>query len=103
MFHRTNRSKYLFVTALLLVSSFAAIAQNPQRSPSDTVRDFYRLLRERKFKEAFAISIYRPAIEGLSQQEFEELRPDFEKMAIAVVEKIPELVNRSAATRRQFL
>jgi len=80
----------LFVAAVLLVSSFAAVAQNPQRSPSDTVRDFYRLLRERKFKEAFGMSIYRPAIEGLSLQEFEELRPDFEKMALAVVEKIPE-------------
>jgi hypothetical protein len=90
MFYRTNRSKHLFVAAVLLVSSFAAVAQNPQRSPSDTVRDFYRLLRERKFKEAFGMSIYRPAIESLSPQEFEELRPDFEKMALAVVEKIPE-------------
>ena len=89
MFYRVNRSKHLFVAALLVVSSIAAVAQNPQRSPSDTVRDFYRLLREKKFKEAFGISIYRPAIEGLSPQEFEDLRPDFEKMALAVVERIP--------------
>ena len=41
------------------------------------------MMREKKFREAFGISIYRPAIEGLSAQEFEDLRPDFEKMAIA--------------------
>jgi len=45
------------------------------------VRDFYRMMRERKFREAFALSIYKPAIEGLSPQDFEELRPDFEGIA----------------------
>ena len=59
------------------------------------MRDFYRMMREKKFREAFAISIYRPAIEGLSTQEFEDLRPDFEKMAIAVSEKIPAQVDIS--------
>jgi hypothetical protein len=57
------------------------------------MRDFYRMMREKKFRDAFGISIYRPAIEGLSAQEFEELRPDFEKMAIAVSERIPEKVD----------
>jgi hypothetical protein len=84
------RSKHLFVAAVLLVSSLPALAQNPPKSPTETVRDFYRFLREKKFREAFAISIYAPALEGLSKQEFEELRPDFEKMALAVSEKIPE-------------
>ena len=57
------------------------------------MRDFYRLMREKKFREAFGMSIYRPAIEGLSAQEFEDLRPDFEKMAVAVSEKIPATVD----------
>jgi hypothetical protein len=57
------------------------------------MREFYRLMREKKFREAFGMSIYRPAIEGLSAQEFEELRPDFEKMAVAVSEKIPATVD----------
>ncbi len=61
------------------------------------MREFYRMMREKKFREAFGISIYRPAIEGLSAQEFEDLRPDFEKMAIAVSEKIPEKID---VTRR---
>ncbi len=81
---------------LLLVISLAAllapnvIAQSGALTPTETVREFYKNLRQKKFREAFALSIYRPAIEPLSQQEFEELRVDFEKMAIAVGEKIPE-------------
>ena len=57
------------------------------------MREFYRMMREKKFREAFGMSIYRPAIEGLSTEEFEELRPDFEKMAIAVSERIPAQVD----------
>jgi Domain of unknown function (DUF4878) len=68
------------------------LAQTP-RSPTETVREFYRMMREKKFREAFGMSIYRPALEGLSTQEFEELRPDFEKMAMAVSERIPEKVD----------
>lgn len=64
-------------------------AQTPQqaagqRTPSDTVREFYNLLRARRFRDAFAISIWRPAVEGLSAEELEELRPEFEKMAEGV-------------------
>ena len=57
------------------------------------MREFYRMMRERKFREAFGISIYRAAIEGLSTQEFDDLKPDFDKMAVAVSEKIPEKVD----------
>jgi hypothetical protein len=46
-------------------------------------------MREKKFREAFDMSIYRAAIDGLKPQEFEELRPDFEKVAMAVNEKVP--------------
>ena len=58
------------------------------QTPSETVREFYKLMRERKFREAFALSIYKPAIEPLSAEEFEDLRPDFERMAAAIPEKI---------------
>lgn len=57
------------------------------------MRQFYRMLREKKYREAFGISIYRQAIEGLSTQEYEDLKPDFDRMAIAVSEKIPEKVD----------
>lgn len=80
---------------VLLISSSSTLAQNPTRSPTETTRLFYQLLREKKFREAFLLSIYRPAIEALSTQEFEELRPDFEKMAMAVSEKIPPKIDIS--------
>src|SRR5512133_3405876 len=86
------RIRILLVTALLFASS-ASFAQSPQRSPTDTMRDFYRMMREKKYREAFAISIYRPAIEGLSAEEFNDLKPDFDRMAVAVSEKIPEKVD----------
>jgi hypothetical protein len=41
------------------------------------------------------MSIYRSAIEALSAQELDELRPDFEKMAIAISEKIPAKIDVS--------
>src|ERR671912_754955 len=76
----------------LFAGSSTALAQ-AQRSPTETMREFYRMMREKKFREAFGISIYRPAIEGLSPQEFEDLRPDFERVAIAITEKIPANVD----------
>src|ERR1051325_7579330 len=74
----------IVLIALALSCPLAIIsAQQPPRSPSDTVRDFYKALRERRFREAFDLSIYKPAIDPLKPQEFEDLRPDFEKMALA--------------------
>src|SRR5215204_5090855 len=82
---------------VLLIAMFTGsatiLAQSPQRSPTETMRDFYRMMREKKYREAFNISIYRPAIEGLSTQELDDLKTDFDKMAIAVSEKIPDKVD----------
>lgn len=77
----------LLLLSLLFFGSSTAAAQ-AARTPSEVTREFYRLMRDKKFREAFAISIYRYALEGLSQQEFDDLRPDFEKMASAVGEGI---------------
>ena len=57
-------------------------------SPSFTVQEFYRLMRERRFREAFALSIFAPALEGLSAEEYEDLRPDFERQAVEVPERV---------------
>lgn len=76
-------------------------AQTPQRTPTETVREFYKALREKRFQQAFAISIYKPAVEGLSAEEFEELRPDFEKMSAAVPETLTisgEQISNDTAT-----
>jgi hypothetical protein len=89
---RTRILPALVASILLLVAVAPSVyvsAQNAQaRTPAETVREFYRMMRERKFREAFALSIYRPAIEPLSAEEFEDLRPDFERMAAAIPEKI---------------
>ncbi len=58
--------------------------QPPPRSPSDTVREFYKALREKRFREAFALSIYKSAIEPLKPKEFDELKPEFERVAALV-------------------
>src|ERR1700754_4285195 len=81
----------LSVISFLVVSSVAS-GQTP-RTPTETVREFYKALREKRFREAFSLSIYKPAIDALNPQEFADLRPDFEKMAFAVSEKIPEKVD----------
>ena len=83
------------MAALLIgAAAFSARSQQPQRTPSDTVREFYKAMRERRFREAFALSIYRPAIDPLKPQEFDDLRSDFEKMALA----IPAVVNITGET-----
>lgn len=87
------RSKVLakvFITGLLVCLGALPIRsqQPPPRSPSDTVREFYKAMREKRFRDAFDMSIYKPAIEPLKPQEFEELRPDFEKMAAVIPEQV---------------
>lgn len=92
------RNKIQSLVCLLLVAiavSSTAVAQNPARTPTETTRDFYRLMREKKYREAFAMSIYQPAMEGLSAQEFEDLRPDFDRMAVAIAEKLPAAIDVS--------
>jgi hypothetical protein len=93
MSHRSQTPVCLLL--LLLLTGSIALAQNPTRSPTETTRLFYQLLREKKFREAFAMSTYRPAIESLTPQEFEEFRPDLEKMALAINETLTEKIDVS--------
>jgi hypothetical protein len=67
-----------------------ATSQTPARpqTPSETVRAFYTALRERRVRDAFALSIYKSAVEALTPEEFEELRPEFEKLGDAVPAQI---------------
>jgi hypothetical protein len=91
-FFNRFRTSFFLVSVLLLSSAVSpGVSGQAGRSPSDTVREFYKAMREKRFREAFAISIYRPAIEGLTPEEFEDLRPDFERLAT----EIPAHVNIS--------
>ncbi|MCS6885361.1 MAG: hypothetical protein RMM17_05920 [Acidobacteriota bacterium] len=70
---------------MLLLLPFVIYSQESEQAkpkvlgPSDTVREFYRLLREKQYREGFALSVYASAIEGLSEEELAELVPDFEQ------------------------
>lgn len=85
--------KSISFVALLLLFSVSArtpvLAQKPAiASPSDTVREFYKAMREKRFREAFNITIFKPAVDSLTPEEYEDLRPDFEKIALNVPDNI---------------
>lgn len=62
-------------------------AQTP-RTPSDVVREFYKAMHEHRFKEAWALTIYKPAVENLNADEMEDLRADFEEKAAAIPDQV---------------
>ena len=69
--------------------------------PADTVRAFYKLLREKKFREAIFLTNLRPAVEGLSETELKDFSLDFEALAgqiPAQVEINGEIVTGDQAT-----
>lgn len=82
-----------FLSIALLAATFYACAQgvsaqNIQRSPSDVVREFYKAMREHRFKDAWSMTIYKPAVEGLTAEEMEDLRSTFEEQAAHVPEQV---------------
>jgi len=89
--HRQTRFHNLFLAFLLLTFGLTAplaVQGQTQRGPSDVVREFYKAMREHRFKEAWALTIYKSAVDGLTAEEMEDLRPDFEQKAAAVPEQI---------------
>ena len=103
MFHFRFGGRHVFLSIALLAilgSASGATAQT-QRTPSDVVREFYKAMREHRFKEAWAMTIYKPAVEGLSAEEMEDLRPDFEEKAAQIPETVEianEQINGNTAT-----
>lgn len=92
MFHfRFGRGQSFLSIALLAMAVFGcastAVAQT-QRTPSDVVREFYKAMREHRFKDAFSHTIYKPAVEGLNAEEMEDLRPGFEDRAAQIPEQV---------------
>ncbi len=70
-------------------------------SAADTVRVFYKRLREKKFRDAIMLTNLRPAIEGLSDDELKDLGVDFGFLAQKVPENFPingEIVTGNRAT-----
>ncbi len=80
--------------------SKATIKIEPE-SPADTVRVFYKNLREKKFREAMFLTNLRPAVEGLTDAELKELHVDFEPLAAQVppdIEINGEIISKGKAT-----
>lgn len=69
--------------------------------PADTVRVFYKLLREHKFREAFFLTNLRPAIESLTENELKDFSLDFEEIAGQIPAEIEingEIISGDTAT-----
>lgn len=49
--------------------------------PADTVRVFYKHLREKKFRDAIFLTNLRPAVEGLTESELNDFSLDFAELA----------------------
>jgi len=80
-----NRLRTLFIVA---VAAAQAAAQQPGTSPTQTVINFYRALKQKHYVEGFHHSVYRAAVEGLSASELKDLEPDFAKTFAAIPDKI---------------
>src|SRR5437899_1398878 len=89
----------------LLAADVDAVALSQQNtptlsSPSSVVREFYKAMREHRFRDAFALTNYKPAVDSLTAEDMEDLRPTFEekaKMIPETVEITGEQVNGNTA------
>ena len=72
-----------------------------QDSPADTVRVFYKSLRENRFREAMFLTNLRPAIEGLTDTELADLQLDLSVIAQQIptdIEINGEIISGNYAT-----
>jgi hypothetical protein len=85
-----GRSTFFSVVllAVAVFGSLSATVAQAQRTPSDTVREFYKAMHDHRFKEAWDLTIYKPAVDGLNAEEMEDLRLDFEEKAAAIPEQV---------------
>ena len=72
--------------SLTMLAAPACNAQNnpAPRTPTDVVREFYKAMREHRYRDAFSLTSYKPAVEGLNTEEMELLRPGFEEKAATI-------------------
>ncbi|MCS7078748.1 MAG: hypothetical protein NZ585_01680 [Chloracidobacterium sp.] len=83
----------VFLTAVWLVGGAFGQSPLPQpdappRTPTETVQAFYRLLRERRFAEAFQFHVCSVAVEKLTPQQMAELEPEFVRISGGIPETL---------------
>lgn len=89
--------KIIFASFVLFVAAPSFAQGQTADTPSEAVRRFYTLLREKHFREGFMMSVYRPAVEGLTDAEMEDLRPDFERTLAAAIPPKIEITGEQAS------
>ena len=86
------------LTPVSLISANASLQQSP--GPSDVVREFYKAMREHRFREAFARTNYKSAFESLTADDMTDLQPNFEEKAKLIPETVEiagEQINGNSA------
>src|SRR5689334_7359130 len=78
----------LGLAAVLVVALATPALAQKALTPSETVLAFYGLMRQQKFKEAFAHSVYAEAVDGLDDEDMADLEPEFRKTAADIPEKL---------------
>jgi len=72
-----------------------------ENSPAETIRAFYKNLRENRFRAAIFMTNLRPAIEGLTDAEIKDLQVDFSTLAEIIPGEIQisgEIITNDKAT-----
>lgn len=89
---KTALSLKAIIPVLLCFSLLAATGHaqtTPARlTPGETVKQFYRLLHEKKYVDAFRLHVCAPAVEKLTPEESAEFEEEFARIAGGIPEKI---------------
>ncbi len=90
-----TRQSFLSIALLatFCASAHGVSAQTAPRTPSDVVREFYKAMREHRFKDAWSMTIYKPAIEDLTADEMEDLRSGIFEAQAAQIPAQVEITN----------
>src|SRR5258708_3197132 len=85
--HRHGLCSISLLVIVLAAGALSVVAQTP-RTPSEVVREFYQAMLEHRFPHAWPFTHYKLAVEGLTAEEMEDLRADFEDKASQIPEKV---------------
>jgi len=80
--------KRLLGLAMTLTMAPVLASAQAKLTPIQTAMEFYRALREKRYADGFKLSVYRGAVEGLSEADFKELEGEFARTFAAIPEKI---------------
>ncbi|HZS08317.1 MAG TPA: hypothetical protein VFD58_26015 [Blastocatellia bacterium] len=78
----------LMLVALLCGGMLYPSQAQGDDSPTAVVKKFYQQLHARKYLDGLRLSVYGPAVEGLSPDELRELESDFSRIAEGIPENV---------------